>query len=81
MARLFEQIETPEPGWETRKLKRVRHLGLDPEWLVQLARLSDGLQVQHQHPSLHVAWVRACEQAYASNLRLDHPDGEVSGQS
>lgn len=78
MARLFELIETPEPGWETRKIKRVRLIDLDGEWLVQLARLSDGLQVQHQHESLHIAWVRACEQAHAVNIKLDHPD---EGQS
>lgn len=80
MPRLFELIESPEPGWTTRKMeKAAAMLGEDAEWCVELQRLSDGATVVHHHADLHLAWVRACEQAHGLNIKLDEPEDAPAG--
>jgi len=74
MARTFDLIENPEPGWVTRRIERHARLGNDPVWQVELARKTDGVTVFHEHESLHVAWVRACEQANYTERGLGHDD-------
>lgn len=64
MARLFEAIETPEPGWTTRKLESHRTVDNPMEWHVELIRERDGATVNFRHERLHVAWLRACEHAH-----------------
>lgn len=69
--RLFEVIENPEPGWTTRKIEHAAVLlGEDAEWHVELLRLADGACVNFHHPSLHVAWLRACERAHMESNGL-----------
>src|SRR6188768_2741852 len=80
MARLFELVENPEPGWTTRKIEHAAvMLGEDAEWCVELQRLSDGATVSHHHADLHVAWVRAVERAHNENINLDVDDPGVVG--
>src|SRR5688500_15711615 len=69
--RLFAVIETPEPGWTTRKIEHAAVLlGEDAEWHVEMFRLADGATVNFHHPSLHVAWLRACERAHMESNDL-----------
>ena len=75
MARLFEVIETPEAGWTTRKIEHTAlMLGEDAEWHVELQRPADGATIHFHHPDLHIAWLRAVEQAHSKNIGLDQPD-------
>lgn len=71
MARLFAVIETPEPGWTTRKIEHHTTLDTAPEWHVELVRERDGATVNYHHESLHVAWLRAVEQAHMLGAGLD----------
>jgi hypothetical protein len=72
MARLFEAIETPEPGWTTRKIEHTAlMLGEDAEWHVELQRRTDGATIHHHHPDLYIAWVRAVEKAHAHTIGLE----------
>lgn len=74
MARLFELLETPEPGWTTRKIKRVEHIGAPPEWLVQLTKDGSGVAVEYRSEHLHVAFTRAQEAAHNHEIGLDRID-------
>lgn len=76
MARLFEVIENPEPGWTTRKLESHRTVDQPLEWHVELIRERDGACVTTHNESLHVAWVRACEQAHVTEIGLDQGEGQ-----
>ena len=67
---VFDVIETPEPGWVTRKLKRKTAIDSEPTWLVQLAHDGDGASIEFEHESLYIAWARACEQAHSYNAGL-----------
>jgi hypothetical protein len=77
MARLFEVLENPQPGWTTRKIESHRTVDSEPEWHVELIRESDGATINFHHESLHVAWVRACEHAHASDIKLDQDEEQV----
>lgn len=79
MARLFDVIENPLPGWRTRKLKFTPHIDDEPKWTVQLIRERDGAPVEFTHESLHIAWVRAIEAAHGSDIGLNQDDGEDAG--
>lgn len=74
MARLFELIETPEPGWRVRKLKWVEHIGAPGEWLVQLMKVGTGITVEHRSEHLHVAFTRSQEAAHNHEIGLDKVD-------
>lgn len=70
MARLFEVLENPQPGWTTRKIESHRTVDSEPEWHVELIRERDGATVHFHHESLHVAWVRAVERAHMDDNML-----------
>lgn len=67
---IFDAIEAPEPGWVTRKIKRVDPVGAPPFWRIELARIGDGITVSHDAADLYVAWARATEQAHSHNIGL-----------
>lgn len=72
MARLFDMIETPEPGWKTRRIEQAAlMLGEEAEWHVELQRLSDGATIHRHHPLLMIAWCRAVEEAHSMAIGLD----------
>lgn len=71
MARLFDLLEAPEPGWTTRKLESHRTVDQPIEWQIELIRERDGACVSVHHESLHVAWVRAVEKAHMTEQQLD----------
>lgn len=68
MPRFTEHLENPLPGtdWYLSKLKHHQPVGVeDWEWLVQLKRKGDGVQVEFRHADLFLTWLRAVEAAYA----------------
>jgi hypothetical protein len=82
MANMFEMLENPHEGWETREIKQVHHIDAPTEWLVQLMKVSDGTPVEFRHANLHIAWVRAIEAVRSHEMGLNHLDGEADvGQS
>lgn len=76
MARVFEVLENPEPGWKLRKIEQHIVLGETPEWHVELVRQSDGACATFHHEDLYVAWARATERAHmeSNGLMAEQPE-------
>lgn len=67
---VFDMIENPHPGWQTRKIKHVFSTDRPAFWRIELMRDQGGAAVQFEHESLFVAWVRATEQAHMHEIEL-----------
>ena len=79
MARLFEVIEEPLPGWTMHHMKRIPHFDAPTDYEVGLLQHRTGRVVQFSHESLHVAWLRAVEAAHMSDKGLDDaPPAELN---
>lgn len=72
MARLFDVIENPLAGWETRTIKMVHHIDEPSTWTVSLMRIEDGTAIEFTHEDLYIAWARAIEAARTLHLQLDY---------
>ena len=67
---LFERLENPLPGWQTRKLKHIFSSDRPAFWRVELMCDKTAASVQTEDEDLHAAWTRAIAQADMHNKEL-----------
>ncbi len=68
---MFDAIENPEKGWQTRSLVQIVTSDSPPRWEIVLMHDATGSTVKFDADSLYVAWARATEQAHMMNIGLN----------